>query len=229
MNYEAIISVHALIGSSALIAFWGAAFSRKGGSWHRRFGRIYLLSMVVILASIIPMITVRAREGDYAFCLLLGYLFWIAFTASLITWEAIRHKRAAGRYFRPLLRIAAGILFAYGILILALGLLAASFLQVVFSSVGLVLGSSVWWSYWQRERPRNWFLAQHLNGVAVLFAATHGSFFRFGLAGLLPIPDSPQLNTFAQTSMIVLALLLRLWLGRKYLHTRPRVVTPQAG
>lgn len=223
MYYQAIISIHALIGFAALISFWGAAFSRKGSPRHRLFGRAYLLSMVVILVSVIPMIIVKARAGDFVLCVVLAYLFWIALTASLISWESIRQKRAPDRYFRPLMRWVTAILFAYGLLVLGVGLRAASLLQVGFSSVGLVLGASLWMAYWRRERRANWHLSQHMNGVAVLFAATHGSFFRFGLTGLLPIADTPQLNTFAQISMIVLALILRLWLGRRYLHSRRRV------
>jgi hypothetical protein len=53
--------------------------------------------------------------------------------------------------------------------------------------------------------------------LTVLFAATHGSFLRFGLTGIFPIPDSPELNTFTQMSMILLAYLLRAWLGGDFL------------
>ena len=220
MNYQSIIHIHTLIGFSALISFWVAALSKKGRRVHRFAGKIYLVSTIVILASIIPMIITKAQEGNIAFCILLGYLFFIVLTASFVTWHSIRNKKAPATYYNGFLKLLASFLFVYALAILVLGLLAGSFLQLVFSSVGLVLGGSVWRSYWIKERPANWFLAQHMNGVAVNFAATHGSFLRFGLASFLPIPDSPELNTFTQTSMIVLAFLLRIWLGKKYLSKR---------
>lgn len=217
MNYQSIIGVHSFIGFFALLSFWVAAFAKKGGKIHRLAGKFYLASMVVILASIIPMIISKWQTGDLPFCVLLGFLFTIAFTASLITWQSIQKKNSAERYFGISIKISSAVLFCYGLVILGLGIVTGTFLQFVFSSVGLVLGGSVWLSFWKKERPKKWFLAQHMNGVAVNFAATHGSFFRFGLASFLPISDSPELNTMAQTSMIVLALVLRLLLARTYL------------
>jgi hypothetical protein len=171
------------------------------------------------------MIISKAKEGNTAFCVLLGYLFFIVLTASVITWQSIQNKKVSIGYYTGLLKLLATFLFLYAMVISILGIFAGSFLQLVFSGVGLVLGGSVWWNYWKKERPKNWFLAQHMNGVAVNFAATHGSFLRFGLAGFLPIPDSPELNTFAQTSMIVLALLLRIWLGKKYLGNKRKIIS----
>lgn len=217
MDYSAIINIHTFIGFSALGSFWVAALSRKGMYVHRTAGKIYILSMLVILASVIPMIIVKAREGDIVFCIILGYLFSIAAVATYVTWFAIQKKKTREDYHSPIFKIIATILFFYGLGICIIGISNGSLLQIVFSSVGLVLGASMWWSVWSKSVPKNWYLAQHMNGVAVNFAATHGSFFRFGLTGLLPIPDSPELNTFAQTSMIVLALVLRLWLGKKFL------------
>jgi hypothetical protein len=217
MDYQSVIGIHTIIGFSALGTFWIAAFSKKGSFIHRTAGKAYVLSMLVILASVIPMIIVKAKEGDIVFCIVLGYLFSIAATATYVTWFAIRKKKIRAAYHSPVFKTIATILFCYGFGILIIGVTNGSILQVVFSSVGLTLGGSMWWSVWKKTVPKNWYLAQHMNGVAVNFAATHGSFFRFGLAGFLPIPDSPELNTFAQTSMIVLALLLRLWLGRKFL------------
>jgi uncharacterized membrane protein len=220
MDYSAIINIHTFIGFSALGSFWVAALSRKGSYVHRTAGKVFMLSMLVILASVIPMIIVKANEGDIVFCIILGYLFSIAAVATYVTWFAIQKKKAREDYHSSVFKIIATILFFYGYGICIIGINNGSLLQIVFSSVGLVLGASMWWSVWSKTVPKNWYLAQHLNGVAVNFAAVHGSFFRFGLAGLLPIPDSPELNTFAQTSMIVLALVLRLWLGKKFLKRR---------
>src|SRR5215207_1594048 len=162
MNYYSIISVHTVIGFSALISFWVAALSKKGRAIHRHAGRVYLMSMVVILSSIIPMIIVKAKEGKIPFCILLGYLFCIVLTASIVTWHSIRNKKAPVNYYNSFLKFIAATLFVYALAILLLGIMTGSFMQIVFSSVGLALGGSVWWSYWKKERPKNWFLAQHM-------------------------------------------------------------------
>lgn len=217
MTYSSIIGIHTFIGFFTLISFWIAAFSKKGSKIHRQAGKFYLLSMVVILASIVPMLVSKWNSGEYAFCVLLGFLFCIAFTASLITWQSIQQKKYPEKYFNSGMKISAGILFIYALIILGIGMILGDFLPFVFSGVGFVLAASVAYAYYKKERPKNWYLSQHMNGVAVNFAATHGSFFRFGLAGFLPIADSPELNTLAQTSMILLALILRLLLARQYL------------
>jgi hypothetical protein len=79
----------------------------------------------------------------------------------------------------------------------------------------------MWYVVIAKKVGPNWYLSQHLNGVALLFAATHGSFLRFGLTKLIPvIPDTQEFNTFSQISVILLGLLLRLTLGERFLKTR---------
>ena len=217
MSYNTLIVIHTFIGFAALITFWIAAIAQKGSALHRTAGKLYILSMLVILASVVPMIIVKLRAGSIAFAVVLLYLFCITATAVLVAWSAIRKKKIKSEYQSLLFKFAASVVFAFGLGILSLALIEQSLLYFIFSTVGIFLGGSMWWNVLKTSNDKRWFLAEHLNGVAVLFAATHGSFLRFGLSGIFPIPDSPELNTFTQMSMILLAYILRAWLGRKFL------------
>jgi len=61
MDYQSILHLHTIVGVLTLIMFWTAAFSAKGGKTHRLAGKIYLVCIVLILASVIP-ITILTLE-----------------------------------------------------------------------------------------------------------------------------------------------------------------------
>lgn len=224
MKYQLILQIHFTIGMAALVSFWVAALSKKGGIIHRKAGQMYVLSMACILVSVIPMINNAINEGRSSSALGLAYLFVLAFTAIWVAWRSIKDKRDFYSYNSIFFKGLAIFLTTFALLILALSIKGASLLYAVFALTGIVFGGSMGKIALQSTPGPRWSLSQHLNGVALIFAATHGSFFRFGLAKLLPIPDSPELNTFAQISIIVLALILRLWLGRNYLGRKKKKI-----
>ena len=224
MSYKTLIVIHTVIGFTALITFWIAALAQKGSPLHRSAGKLYIFSMLVILASVVPMIVVKLREGSIAFAVVLLYLFCITAAAVLVAWSAIRKKKIKSEYQSLLFKFAASVVLVFGLGILSLAFIEHSLLYFIFSTVGIFLGGSMWLNVVKKSNDKNWYLGEHLNGVAVLFAATHGSFLRFGLAGMFPIPDSPELNTFTQMSMILLAYILRAWLGRKFLASRKLIL-----
>jgi uncharacterized membrane protein len=74
MSYKTLIVIHTIIGFAALITFWIAAIAQKGSALHRTAGKLYILSMLVILASVVPMIVVKLQAGSTA-------LRWFCFTS----------------------------------------------------------------------------------------------------------------------------------------------------
>src|SRR5688572_8305741 len=98
MNYQSIIPVHALIGISALVMFWIAALSRKGSLIHRQAGKAYVISMLIILISVVPMIMVEIEQDNIAQAVVLMYLFSIASVATYVTWVSIRNKKSKDKY-----------------------------------------------------------------------------------------------------------------------------------
>jgi hypothetical protein len=218
MDYTLIMHIHTMIGAVVLISFWVTAFSIKGGRIHRISGKIYLVGILAILVSVIPMIIYSLTRKNYTSALGLGFLSVMTFAAAWIASQSIARKREIKIYRNRAFVVLALVLSLFGLLILVLNILYGSFLYVFFACTGLTLAATMWWIVIKKEVQPGWHLAQHLNGVALLFAATHGSFLRFGLTKLIPIiPDSEAFNTFAQTSIILLALVLRITVGKWYI------------
>jgi len=229
MNYTTILHIHTMIGAVVLTSFWITAFSKKGGRVHRFSGKVYLVGILIIIVSVIPMIVLALQQNNNKQAIGLAFLSVMTFVAGWIAFQAIARKRDIETYRNRTFQVLALVLSAFGLLILVLNIIHWSFLYAFFASTGLTLAGSMWWIIVKKDVRPGWHLAQHLNGVALLFAATHGSFLRFGLTKLIPIiPDSQEFNTFAQTSVILLALLLRLTVGRLYIRKFfPKVSKPE--
>ncbi len=224
-TYERIKLVHALIGAVALIAFWVTALAVKGSLVHRRAGKFYLLSLIVVMLSILPFvgISVMARRGSHV--ILYSYLLLVNSTAAWLSWRSIRDqgdiKHFTGTFFRGL-AIAVAV---FGIFVLYISTTASTVPRALFlgglSTVGVIAGSNMLLlarnARSDKQRPdKQWWLSQHLNGAALNFAAAHGSFVSIGLASLLPDLRGPWMIALSQNAVLVLALVLRLWIGRYY-------------
>ena len=221
MSYSSILHLHTMVGVLTLIMFWTAAFSRKGGKTHRFAGKVYLLCILLILASVIPITIFTFQHRGYAAAFGLVFLFVMTFTAAWVARQSIACKNDLRAYRNYMLKGLASLLTALGIFLLFLSIRGGSFLYSFFACTGITLAASMWHLIIARDVKPNWYLVQHLNGVALLFAATHASFLRFGLTKLIPIiPDTPEFNTVAQTSVILFALLLRLTIGSQFITRR---------
>ena len=218
MNYTSVLHIHTMIGVVVLTSFWITAFSRKGGTVHRFSGKVYLIGILVIIISVVPMIVLAVQNRNIGHALGLAFLSVMVFVAAWIASQAIARKRELKAYRNRTFIVLASLLSMFGLLILVINILHWSLLYAFFASTGLTLAGSMWLIIFKKEVTPGWYLEQHLNGVALLFAATHGSFLRFGLTKLIPlIPDSKEFNTFSQITIILLALFLRLTLGKWYI------------
>ena len=80
----------------------------------------------------------------------------------------------------------------------------------------------------QRVLHRMWWLGWHLNGVCLLFAATHDSFISLGLRSLFPAMQNPTTRSLVFVSVLTVAAVARWWLGRRYLKgDRARSASPR--
>ena len=223
-TYEKIKLVHMTIGAVALIAFWVAAIARKGGPVHRAAGKVYLLTLICVMVSTLPFVAVSASEGRVSQVMLLSYLLLITLTAAWLTWRSLRDRRDFSRFTGIFFRGLATAIALFGAVILCLSTTTGSASRSVFlagvSLIGIITGSNMLMLSRTGGADKRWWLAQHLNGAAINFAATHASFFGIGLARLLPELRGNWLHTFSQLSILALALVLRIWIGPRYLGRR---------
>lgn len=189
--YKFLLGSHIFFGSISLIVFWlPAVFTKKGGEWHNKIGRIYvrLMWFVVISAGLMCLRNIFF-VGNYNAAIFLGFL-------TLITAHPIWHGTAILKYkteqprsfvqmhmsFRAVIIIAAFGMIAYGVylhfqgevhpLLFIFGILGASDLPAWLKEIKNPIKNANW-------------LTEHLSGMIISGIASYTAFFAFGGRAML--------------------------------------------
>ena len=223
MPYRYYVLFHVIAGSVALLGFWTAAFLRKGSPRHRLVGRAYLLAMVVVVLSGIPLTVQRFAEGHTVTGSFLGYLLLITATGVWTAWRAIRDKHDPVAFTGPVYRGFAIANLAAGLGVLALGWQAGSPLLMGFSAIGLFAGQDM-----LRKRARIagkplWWRTEHYSAMLGNGVATHIAFLGLGLPRLLPMVDGTALHYVAWFGPLLVAVVAKPLLDRRF-AAQPRPV-----
>lgn len=224
--YEILKTLHAIIGVTALLTFWGAGIARKGTQAHRLVGRTYLVAMCGILATGFPMAAFAIRAGHEVTGTFLAYLLLITATAMWQAWRAIRDKHDYSAYTGRMYRVLMVANAVGGLGVLALGLTIQNVLLSGFSFIGIVAA----WQMFQgiRRGPAHtlWWREAHMDAMLGNAIATHIAFLSIGLPKLLPMLAGPVLQNLAWFGPIAAVLVVRRFLVRRFPNGRP--IAPEA-
>lgn len=221
--------LHVAAGTVALATFWTAGLMKKGTPLHRRVGQAYLLAMLVIILTGIPLVLQATARGQPVGALFLTYLLVLVGNASWSAWRAIRDRRDRAAYFGSMYWFVAALTAGSGLAIIALGVQTGAVLLQVFGGVG-VLGGIGAISSWRRSASDpKWWLKEHYGAMIGNGVATHIAFFGIGLRSLLPGVDPQLLQHFAWFTPLAGAFIAAWWLGRKYGRpAAPRQTSPSS-
>jgi hypothetical protein len=209
----AVVAPHVLAGALALALFWRTILTAKGSSAHRRWGRLYLMMLLPLLASVVP---IALGEGnDPARLAQLAYLALVVATAGWTAWRAMRDRGSPERYRGRVFRGLAVAMAAAGAALMVRAIMTADVLALGFSAIGVVYGGAML-GFLGRPPARDWWLSWHLNGVALLFAATHASFVGLLARNLAPELAGEAMHAMTQIGTIAFAYGFRQWLGMRY-------------
>jgi hypothetical protein len=211
-------TLHVSVGVVTLATFWIAALAKKGSTLHRRAGAIYLISLIAILATSSMMLVARLRVGDASTAAFISILIVFIGTSAWLAWSSIRYKRSLALLTGRVFKLLASLNLVAGVLMVGLFFVARFPLILILSSVGFVLGTTMWRLALRGPRDRRWWLEQHMNAAAVNFAATHDSFLSLAVGSVVPVLREPWPRALIAVSVLSLALVLRIWLGRLYLR-----------
>lgn len=208
--------LHIAAGTVALATFWTAGLVKKGTPLHRRVGQVYLLAMLAIILTGIPLVLQVIARGQPVGALFLTYLLVLVGNASWSAWRAIRDRRDRAAFFGPMYWFVAALTAGSGLAIIALGLQTGAVLLQVFGGIGVLGGYGAFTSWRRSATDPKWWLKEHYGAMIGNGVATHIAFFGIGLRGLLPGVDPQLLQLFAWFTPLAGSLVAAWWLGRKY-------------
>ncbi len=213
---------HALVGTVALTSFWTAAVMKKGSVRHKAVGRVYLLAMIGVLLTALPLTLSQALAGSWVGAAFLGYLVLIVAHSCRMAWLAVRLKRDFTRYTGTAFRVSAVVLAGAGVAVSVLGLVAQSWLLVVFGLLGPIGGLEA------RSLVRNgpggpdWWIKEHYGAMIGNGIATHIAFLQIGLTRLVPEIGSSAIQHLAWFAPLAVGIAAGLWLDRRHQGRRQR-------
>lgn len=218
-TYSIIVAAHGTIGVVALLAFWTAALLRKGSPMHRRAGRAYLVAMVGIIITALPLAGYQLQIGKPVVAAFLAYLAVLTATSMWSGWRAIRDKDDVRRYTGAIYAGLAWLCLISGAGVLALGAKVGSPLLAGFSAVGVFVGQDMLRTLRNRDRlaaqPR-WWLSEHYSAMLRNGVATHIAFLGIGLPKLLPAVEGATLQYLAWFGPLAVALVAKTIIDRRW-------------
>ena len=215
-GYASFVALHIAAGTVALLTFWTAALLRKGSPRHRLAGRVYLLAMVLVVATGVPLTLQFLLDGRTTFGAFLAYLLLLVSTTVWLSWRAIRDRADPARYLGRTYHVLAVANPAAGLAMLWLGLDRGQPLLAGFSLVGILIGADML----RRRRiiptqPR-WWMEEHYGAMVANGAATHIAFLAIGAPRLVPALQGPAWFYLGWFGPVVLSVVAKVWLDRRY-------------
>lgn len=213
--YALVLIAHVVVGVVALAAYWTAGFSKKGSPVHRAAGRVFMLTMWLILATALVFVARMVGKGALGNAAFFAYLIVISASGLITGWYSLKFKREHARYFDTWYRALALFNIACGAGVLALGIASGNPILMGFSMVGLLRGGAMLRLSKQPESPR-WHLREHLGSMIGNGVAVHVAFLLVGLRRLLPKDWQGYTEMMGWLLPLTIAGIAGLVFGRRY-------------
>ncbi len=229
-TYRIAVITHIAAGSIALILFWTAGLMNKGTPVHRKVGQGYLLAMLAVVLTGVPLVSASFARGQVYGGLFLGFLLLLVTTSCWMSWRAIRDRRDRKRYFGLVFWFLAGLTAVAGASVSLLGMNIGSGLLSIFGLVGVSIGIGAVRGWRRAGNDPKWWLKEHYGAMIGNGVATHIAFLGIGLGRAIPSFDPGKLQLVAFVGPVFVAIIAGFWLNRKYggKPVKRRVAKPTA-
>ena len=173
-------AVHIAAGSLALTVMWVPLLSRKGGTLHRRAGRVYVIAMAGVTVAAIAACAWRLLyDRDPENRVWATYFLFVAVLAAAqcsLGVRALKAKSRTGPHRQPWDLGIAVLLVLSGVAVLLEGIRAGIPLFIGFAPLGIVLGvlDLAYWLRAPRGRMHWWFA--HMFGMVGTGISTVSAF-----------------------------------------------------
>lgn len=223
--YKILLAAHGLCGLVALVTFWMAAFAKKGAPWHLRVGKAYMIAMLGIIATAVPMVVIIGLQGKPGIATFLAYLVVITASGIWMGWRAVKRKRDQGAFRGGAYLWVAVLNLVASVVVFAVGLKMSQVLLMGFSAVGMITGVQM---LVRRARPMTamrWWMKEHYAAMVGCGVATHIAFLAIGfdrIIRMVGIDPPGWYHLIAWFLPLSLSFVVMAWLNRKYM---PKAVT----
>jgi len=214
--YRASLIVHIAAGSIALATFWLAAFLRKGSPRHRRVGQAFLVAMIGVMASGVPLILGMIVRGRADVAVFLAFLLLLTGSGCWNAWSAIRRRREREAHFGGLFWSLAVMNALAGGAIVVLGFRLGALLFQIFGAVGVFFLVDAVLRWRKSAADPAWWLREHYGAMIGNGVATHIAFFSIGLRNAFPGIDPALTQHIAWFGPLAAAFVAAAWLNRRY-------------
>lgn len=171
--FKAVLIIHILFGSVALFVAPAAMLTRKGGLWHRRWGKLFFWAItgVAITAVVLSLI----RSGLF-FLLVALFSFYLAFTGYRVLSRKTSQQRASRGDW-----IAVSAMFVGSVALLAFGaylMLTSSFgmVALVFGVIGLLFAIRDIRDFLHHPTEKHAWWYSHMTRMLAAYIATVTAF-----------------------------------------------------
>lgn len=218
--YKILLSAHGLCGLVALVTFWMAAFAKKGAPLHLRVGKAYMLAMIGIIVTAVPMAAIIGMKGKPGIATFLGYLVVITATGIWMGWRAVKRKRDQAAFRDGSYLWVAVLNLVASAVVFTVGVKMSQTLLMGFSMVGVFTGVQM---LVRRARPMTavrWWMKEHYSAMVGCGVATHIAFLAIGfdrIIRMVGIDPPGWYHLIAWFLPLMLSFVFMAWLNRKYM------------
>jgi hypothetical protein len=197
--FHLFLAVHVGAGVVALLTFWGAVATRKGGPAHRRWGRVFSLSIYVASAQALgmgalsvvwplamhPQLTDEPLyRGLFGWMMIYLAVLAVSMTRYGLAMVANRSRHEANRHWSMVgLQLA---VLVTGVNCLVHGIVLGQPLMVGISLLGFGTSTTYLHYMFRREVARGDYVPEHLKAMVACGIAAYTAFLSVGLVDMFP-------------------------------------------
>lgn len=200
--FHGLVAAHIAAGSVGAVAFWVPVVGRKGGMQHKRWGRVFTVSVLVTGALAVAMSLLTLADplgthphlaGRFDDSFIRGIFGWMMLHVGILTinltwygWLCVKNRSAITAN-RTVLNVA----LQYAVIVAALncawqGWRIGEPLMMAIAVVGVATGgTNLAFLYARRHKPMDW-LKEHIKSIVGAGISVYTAFLAFGSVRLFP-------------------------------------------
>lgn len=238
--FKTLVALHVISGTVGLITMWVPVIGRKGGTRHKRWGKIFAQALLYtgVLAIGISLVTLRYPLETHPFsddaALVRGLFGWMMLYLATLTIMLSRYglwcieNRSNHSNNRHALNIALQVAtFITAANCAWQGYQLAQPLMMGIAVVGLLAAVLNIRFIFQQDPPLNEWLIQHTRGLVGAGISVYTAFFAFGAVNLMPALAFNPVLWATPTTLGVSLLLYHQY--KIYVQRRKRLKQQRAG